>query len=140
MSKALLSELMRRKLTDYGSEFPATLVHEIVGIAYPDTASKRVFDDLALKELSAIDYVRNVLIGQGKYLEARGDIYRICLPSENRVYVERYMRSADNKLRRASRLSRSTPSPQGDAACRRDDVRLHLKQTSTRPFAGAVTP
>lgn len=128
---------MRRKLTEYGSEFPATLVHEIVGIAYPDTASKRVFDELALKELSAIDYVRNVLIGQGKYLEARGDIYRICLPSENRVYVELYMKSADNKLRRASRLSRSTPS-QGNSTHGQDGVRLHLKQTGRRPFAGAV--
>ena len=135
MSKELFAALMARDLTGYGAEFPATLVHEILGIQYPESASKKVFDDLALRELGAIDYVRNILLGQGKYLEAKGDVYRICLPSENRTHVERYMKSADNKLRRASRLSRSTPAT-ANAAPSQSNVRMHLKQTSRRGFAG----
>ena len=137
MSKELFTQLLARGLTGYGAEFPATLVHEILGIQYPESASKKVFDDLALRELGAIDYVRNILLGQGKYLESKGDIYRVCLPSENRMYVERYMKSADNKLRRANRLSRNTPQV-AQVAPTQDNARMHLRQTSRRSFAGAV--
>lgn len=137
MTKELFNELMARGMTGYGSEIPATLVHQILGIEYPESASKKVFDELALRELGAIDYVRNILLGQGKYLESKGDVYRICLPSENRLYVERYMKSADKKLKRANRLSRNTPTIAAIAPTQ-DSARLHLKQTSRRSFAGAV--
>nr|WP_182312141.1 hypothetical protein [Comamonas testosteroni] len=137
MSKALLDELTTLGLTDYGSEIPGALVHRVLGIVYPETAPKRVFDELALKELSAVDFVRNALLSQGKYLEGRRDGYRICLPSENRIYVERYMKSADKKLRRANRLSRNTPQSVS-APAPAGNVRLHLKQTSRRGFAGAI--
>lgn len=137
MSKELFTALVNNGLVDYGSEFPASFVHEVLGLEFPETAPKRVFDELALKELGAIDYVRNILLGQGKYLEAKGAMYRICLPSENRAYVERYMKSADKKLKRASRLSRSTPQTD-TAAPSQEDVRMHFKQTSRRSFAGAL--
>lgn len=137
MSKELFTALVDNGLVDYGSEFPASFVHEVLGLEFPESAPKRVYDDLALKELGAIDYVRNILLGQGKYLESKGDLYRVCLPSENRIYVERYMKSADKKLKRASRLSRSTP-PAEAVASSQNDVRMHFKQTSRRSFAGAL--
>lgn len=140
MSKKLFDALVHNELVAYGSEFPATFVHEVLGLEFPESAPKRVYDDLSLKELSAIDYVRNILLGQGKYLEANGQMYRICLPSENRIHVERYMKSADKKLKRAGRLSRSTP-PSATGAPTQDGVRMHLKQTSRRTFAGSqATP
>lgn len=137
MSKELFTALVDNGLVDYGSEFPASFVHEVLGLEFPESAPKRVYDDLALKELGAIDYVRNILLGQGKYLESKGDLYRVCLPSENRIYVERYMKSADKKLKRASRLSRSTPQAEAVASSQ-NDVRMHFKQTSRRSFAGAL--
>lgn len=137
MSKELFTALVDNGLVDYGSEFPASFVHEVLGLEFPESAPKRVYDDLALKELGAIDYVRNILLGQGKYLESKGDLYRVCLPSENRIYVERYMKSADKKLKRASRLSRSTP-PVEAVGSSQNDVRMHFKQTSRRSFAGAL--
>ena len=137
MSKELFTALIEHDLVGYGAEFPASYVHEVLGLEFPESAPKRVYDELALKELSAIDYVRNILLGQGKYLEAKGAMYRICLPSENRAYVERYMKSADKKLKRASRLSRSTPQVEA-ATQSQDDVRMHFKQTSRRTFAGAL--
>lgn len=137
MSKELFTALVNNGLVDYGSEFPASFVHEVLGLEFPESAPKRVYDDLALKELGAIDYVRNILLGQGKYLESKGDLYRVCLPSENRIHVERYMKSADKKLKRASRLSRSTPQAEAVSSSQ-NDVRMHFKQTSRRSFAGAL--
>lgn len=137
MSKELFTALVQNDLIGYGAEFPASFVHEVLGLEFPESAPKRVYDDLALKELGAIDYVRNILLGQGKYLESKGDLYRVCLPSENRIYVERYMKSADKKLKRASRLSRSTPQAEAVASSQ-NDVRMHFKQTSRRSFAGAL--
>lgn len=76
----------------------------------PEIASKSTYDRLALIELGAIDYVRNALIEQGRYIAGTPTGYRILLPSENAIQVENYMDSADRKLSRALKLSRCTPS------------------------------
>lgn len=110
MSKQDLLEVLKNAgLLEYGSVIQASLVRETIGIVYPDVAHKEEFDTLALAELSAVDYVRNHLLNDGKYLaQHRGD-YRILLPSQNARQTENYMRSADNKLKRAIKLSRNTP-------------------------------
>lgn len=129
--RGLLEELTARGLTDYGSIIETSLVHHLLGIVQPHTASKAVFDRLAMIELSAIDYCRNVLLGQGKYLQGTPSGYRVLLPSENRVQIDAYMGSADRKLSRALKLSRNTPV---EAIDRPDqtETRILMKQTSYR--------
>jgi hypothetical protein len=107
--KEFYSALNDMKLLEYGSTIPTDVVHELLQIEIPSSAPKRVYDQLALLELAAIDYVRNTLLGQGKYISGTSTGYRILLPSENASQIDLYMESADRKLNRALKLSRNTP-------------------------------
>lgn len=129
MSLDLMTRLREEGLLEYGSHIPASLVQSALGLLYPKTATKAVFDKLALTELSAIDYVRRHLLSEGKYITSAKDGYRILLPSENVAQVESYMRHADEKLKRALKLLRSTPK---DAASfpAQTEARLHMKQSA----------
>lgn len=129
--KDLLSWLRARRLDEYGSVIMGDDVRVVIGLEYPETASKAVFDSLGLKELSAVDYVRNVLLSEGKYLSAQAGDYRILLPSENARQVDLYMSHADNKLKRAQKLMRNTP-PIDTAAPDNTDVRILMKRESIK--------
>lgn len=109
-ARELHSVLNEMGLLEFGSVIETAVVHQILGIEMPEVGSKADFDKIALLELSAIDYVRNILLGQGKYLMGTATGYRVLLPSENAAQVEQYISSADKKLSRALKLSRNTPS------------------------------
>lgn len=100
-------------LIDFGSFIPSKTVHEALGIVFPDVASKREFDALALQEMSAVDYVRNVLLGRGMYIRGVAGGYRILSVSENIEQIDQYMTSADRKLRRGLKLLKNTPKEAG---------------------------
>jgi hypothetical protein len=108
--KDLLQQLRRHGLTEYGSTFHGDSVRTWLDLEMPETGTKQAFDSIALKELSAIDYCRNALLNEGKYLTQDGSGYRVLLPSENRAQVDTYMNHADNKLKRALKLLRNTPA------------------------------
>jgi len=120
--KGLMSELSELQLLEFGSVITRDLVHRLLGIEMPSYAAKEVYDRLAMIELSAIDYCRNILLGQGKYLAGTPAGYRVLLPSENKAQIDSYISSADKKLSRALKLSRNTPVTQG----------VHLDQTEAR--------
>lgn len=107
--KELLHFLEQNKFIEFGAVIPSNIVQEKLGLVYPEIASKKEFDRLALEELAAIDYVRNVLLGRGMYLSGKDGNYRILLPSENARQVELYISSADKKLNRALKLTRNSP-------------------------------
>lgn len=129
--KCLLNYLQANGKTEYGTVILAKEVRDVLGLVYPESASKEVFDKLALAELGAIDYVRNVLLGEGKYFGMHQGNYRILLPSENTRQVEQYMKSADSKLKRALKLSRNTPITDGPPM---NDLksRIFMKRESIR--------
>jgi len=131
--KDLLSILRQRGLTQYGATFTGKQVRQWLGISVPKIAQKATFDAIALRELSAIDYCRDQLLGEGMYLKGDGPNYRILLPSENMAQVEAYEKSAGNKLKRAAKLARSTPPLDTDSVSP-DTVlaRLLLKQDHAR--------
>jgi hypothetical protein len=131
VSKALYEELKARDLLDYGCVIKGEVVRDILGIEYPEVGTKKDFDEVALAELGAVDYVRNILLGDGKYLASQQGDYRILLPSENKRQVDIYMNQADRKLRRALKLSRSMP--QIDSQPRDNTTaRLMMKRESLR--------
>lgn len=105
----LLHRLKLEKLTEFGSEFNASFVREVLGIKTPLLGTKRQFDEIAIAELAAIDHVRATLLNEGKYLGMRDGNYRVLLPSENAKQVDAYMESANKKLHRALKLARNTP-------------------------------
>lgn len=109
MSKELLTTLESLNYIEFGSVIPGDVIRNIMGIHYPTVGTKKEFDRLALLELGAVDYVRNVLLGRGMYLQQQNGDYRILLPSENARQVELYISSADKKLGRALKLTRNTP-------------------------------
>lgn len=123
----LFDELTQRGLTEYGSVISSEIIHTALGIKVPEVGTKAVFDRLALTELAAVDYVRNVLLGQGKYITSAPAGYRVLLPSENAKQVELYMASADKKLNRALKLHRNTPK-EATAISDQTEVRIALKQ------------
>ena len=107
--KELYSHLNSHGLLEYGSAIKSEMVCDIIGIHYPEHASKQVYDRLSLIEMSAIDYVRNILLDNGKYItQVKGD-YRILLPSENAKQIASYITASGNKLDRAARLLSSMP-------------------------------
>ena len=128
--KDLLDHLSASGKLEYGTVIMAEEVRLVLGIEFPDTASKRTFDSLALQELAGVDYVRNVLLGQGKYLGQDKGNYRILLPSENADQVRNYMGSADNKLRRALKLWDNTPAIDDESPTERSNIsaRILLKR------------
>jgi len=127
VARDLLDGLNSRGLLEYGSAIPTTLVHELLGLEMPEQAPKAVYDRLAMAELAAIDFCRNALLSQGKYLAGTSTGYRVLLPSENKGQIDSYMASADRKLSRALRLSRSTPVTAG-VRSDQTEVRIHMKK------------
>lgn len=132
MSKELLHTLRDRGLLEYGSVISGDDVREILGIEYPEVGTKKDFDEIALAELGAIDYVRNVLLGEGKFIASTQGDYRILLPSENKRQVDAYMQQADRKLRRAQKLSRNTPNLNAYSPADNASVRATMKIESRR--------
>ena len=130
-NKEIIQRLRELGLTEYGSIIPGDKLRQMAGIEYPATGTKAEFDALALDELSAVDYVRNCLLNEGKYLKAHRDDYRILSPAENNGQVEAYMRSADNKLRRAIKLSKNTPA-MVDSQPNNHNARLMMKRESIK--------
>jgi len=128
--RALLADLQDMGLTEYGSDIPTELVHSILDINMPTYASKAVFDNIAMTELAAIDYCRNVLLGHGKYLQGTRSGYRVLLPSENKAQIDAYMGSADRKLSRALKLSRN--SPQAAQENDQTEARIMMKRSGAR--------
>lgn len=136
MSKELLTTLRDRGLLEYGSVIKGDEVREILGIEYPEVGTKKDFDEVALAELGAVDYVRNVLLGEGKFIASHQGDYRILLPSENKRQVDAYMSQADRKLRRAHKLSRNTPSVESYKPHANNDVRIAMKLGNARNRVG----
>ena len=130
IGKEMYATLKREGMLEYGSIILSEQVRRIAGIVEPDTGTKKEFQDVALRELAITDYVRNILLGEGKYLKGTPAGYRILLPSENSKQVELYMGSADSKLRRALKLARN--SPQGDFSLDGDVARLSAKRRSLK--------
>lgn len=131
MSKELFHGLKSAGLLDYGTHIPGEAVRELLGLDMPKFGTKEQFDAVALKELSAIDYVRGLLLNEGKYLAGCRGGYRVLLPSENKAQVEAYMQQADRKLRRAQRLSRTMPTT-NMAQNDQTQARIMLKRESVR--------
>lgn len=109
MKQSLYDFLGERGMLDYGSVIDSKLVRNFLGIEIPVFGTIQQFNAAALKELAAIDGLRDMLIDEGKYIQGdRGD-YRILLPSENAKQAANMVASANRKLRKASKLKLNTP-------------------------------
>lgn len=128
----LYDSLRDMGLLEYGAFIPEAFVLQRLDIEMPASAPKSVYDAIALRVLGAVDYVRQTLLNQGKYIGATPGGYRIFLPSENKLQAELYMKSADRKLKRARKLIRNTPGQPGTVSRDQTDVRMHLKQAGRR--------
>lgn len=126
--KELLSHMRAAGHTEYGAVITGDEVRSVLGIDLPATGSLRTFQRLQLLELNAVDYVRNVLLGEGKYLgQEKGD-YRVYLPSDTEKVVRQYMEHADNKLRRGLKLWRNAPKTDQPAETDNLAARMLLKR------------
>ncbi len=130
--------LDRAGLFDFGAVIPRGMVYDLLGLDVPEVASKAVFDRIAMLELQAMDYCRNMLLGHGKYLAGTPSGYRVLLPSENKAQVDAYMESADRKLERALKLSRN--SPKASHLPDQTEARIMMRRKGYRHGAGAEQP
>lgn len=134
--KELLAELETGGHIDYGKFIPSDVVRDCLDLVYPEVATKREFDQLALTEMAAVDYVRNVLLGRGMYIKGESTGYRILHISENLGQVEFYMASADKKLARGLKLLKNSPREAGTypdqqearAEMKRENIRAHRQR------------
>lgn len=130
--KDLLAHLRAAGQLEYGSVVMGGHIRALLGLEYPEVGTKKQFDALALTELSAINYIRDRLLSEGKYLVGiRGD-YRVLLPSENASQAEALMDSADRKMRRARKLLSNTPPPDTDTATAALLTRVAMRENATR--------
>lgn len=129
--KDLLKVLEDRGLLEYGAFIPGGLVRETMETELPELCTVAQFRAAGLVEMSAVDYVRNVLLGRGMYLAADGMNYRILTRAQNRQQIEAYMRQADAKLRRGLKLSRNTPPAPGERPSQYE-ARFAMKRESVR--------
>lgn len=130
--KCLLDWLRSRHLDEFGSVILGDEVRRIIDIDYPEMGTRAQFDALSLAELAAVDYARNVLLGEGKYLTQQNGDYRILLPSENARQVHQYIAHADKKLKRALKLSRNSPTLGTDSKSDNLSARIMMKRESIK--------
>jgi len=129
--KDLYGFMADNDLLEFGSVITGEMVLAALNISYPETGTKQEFNDLDLYVLSAVEYVRKVIVEDGKYLAQSGGNYRILLPSENAQQCAKYIKSAQKKLNKSLRLSKNTPV--GDYAPLHDmTARAHIKLASIR--------
>ena len=133
-----LQYLIDEGLTEFGAVIPKQMVYDLLGVEVPATGTQRQFNEIALTELAAIDYVRNHLLNEGKYLAGTTTGYRVLLPSENAIQVESYISQADKKLARALRLSRNTPKPADNLRDEQQEARVLMRQEGIRERFGNV--
>lgn len=141
--RELLDELDTGGFLHYGKFIPVAVVRDCLDLEYPEVATKREFDQLALLEMAAVDYVRNVLLGRGMYIKGEAAGYRILHISENLAQVEQYMTSADKKLSRGLKLLKNTPREAGSypdqtevrAEMKRENIRAHRQRHKEQPSA-----
>lgn len=105
----LYEHLGNSGMLEFGSKIPGNVVREFLGIVMPEVGTYRMFNSLKLQEVAAIDYIREKLIEQGMFIAADGEDFKILLPSENKVQILAYERSANKKYSRALKLARNTP-------------------------------
>lgn len=135
LSQDLFALLDEEGLLEYGAHIRGEIIREFLGIELPDMTTIIEFKKAQLVELTALTYIRETLLDQGKYIKAQGEDYRILLPSENALQVKSYHRSADRKYDRASRLSANTPHEAKDMSDH-SDSRIALRGSSPRRFDG----
>lgn len=121
-------ELEARGLLDYGAVIEGQLVRELMAIDLPEFGRKADFDRAALAELSAVGYVRDQLLKNGKYLSGTAGGYRVLLPSENARQVDALMESASRKLSRARVLNATTPA-EFQAQVDQQEARISMTRT-----------
>lgn len=137
MSKPdIYDNLKHMGLLEYGKTIEGAMLRHLAGIEYPEVGTKQEFEAPALEELAVVDYIRNRLLAEGKYLKAHRDDYRILTPAENSGQVEAYMRSADKKLRRAIKLSSNTPAQPGQKC--NNTARIMMKRESISKKRGSI--
>lgn len=120
-------------MIDFGEFIPSNVVHSAIGITYPEVASKKEYDALALLEMSAVDYVRNILLNRGMYIRGVSGGYRILSVSENMEQVDQYMKSADRKLRRGIKLLKNSPKKPGEYPDQQE-ARAEMKRESISDY------
>jgi hypothetical protein len=142
--KDLLSKLDSEKQLEYGAVILGEDVRNHLDLPLPSIEGKtiqqvkRELDSVALMEMAAIDYVRNVLLGRGMYIKNDNGNYRILLPSENKVQIEAYVSSADRKLSRALKLSRNTPTVDNIVRDNCIETRISMKKNNLRYASGSL--
>jgi hypothetical protein len=130
--QCLMAYLTDNKLTEYGQVILGSDVRAVLNITIPRLGTQKQFQNLALAELTAVDYCRNILLGKGKYLTQSGGDYRILLPSENARQVEVYVSQADRKLKRALKLSKSSQQLATNQQPDNTNVRIMMKREAIR--------
>lgn len=135
----VIKYLRKNGLDDFGSVIIGEKMRKATGINYPETASKSVFDALALAELALVHSARSILLKEGKYLTQTNGDYRILLPSENVRQVQAYIKSAKGKLKRAGLLIQNTPPVDDDLmSIGRQNTRIHMLAESAASMAKRV--
>lgn len=128
----IISQLREEGLLEYGSVISGKKLRHTAGIEeieYP--AMKSEIEQQALQELSVVEYIRNKLLNEGKYIRGSRDSYRILLPSENAAQVLSYMKAADRKLKRGLKLNQNTlPEYKINS---QDEVRAIMKMNEGKP-------
>lgn len=136
--KDFFASLQELGLIEYGATIESSLVRELLEIEFPERGTFQQFRAIQLKELNAIDYVRDKLLSQGMYIAGTPTGYRILTPSENQGQIEKYVSSADGKLSRALKLSRNTPRIHDQGRNDQSEARIMMKRAGMKTIGAKL--
>jgi hypothetical protein len=126
LDETLYEHLEEKRLFQYGSRFPRTIVWEFLDLVDGAAKTRREHETFQLKELGAMGPIRNKLIKLGMYIKQDGDFYRILLPSQNAGKVAGYYASAGRQIRKAQLLSFTTPTQPGEVSTTDAKIAMRL--------------
>lgn len=105
----LLDHLRSQGLLEYGTVIDGAVIRRFIGLEELSYGTRQQFQEQSLREMAAVDAVREALLDEGKYLKGERGSYRILTPGENRAQARLYDQQAKRKASRGLKLLNNTP-------------------------------
>ena len=110
----LLDHLRSQGLLEYGTVIDGVVIRRFIGLEELAYGTRQQFQEQSLREMAAVDAVREALLDEGKYLKGERGSYRILTPGENRAQARLYDQQAKRKASRGLKLLNNTPTAPGE--------------------------
>jgi hypothetical protein len=116
--KEIIQQMLDNGELDYGASQPKSAFLAQFGVVKASDeelkamSPRKVREQIAneqLAEVGILAYVRDQIRPLGRHLDTRKDTVRVALPSENKDFIDQYLRKSKREMRKAQSLLKGTP-------------------------------